>query len=105
MDKLATTRDELFKIFKNRNLSTSEINAKRDAITKNRLNRVESAVARPAVIRPSVMPPMSDILKPRFVINSLDKQNNLDRTQGVGDYKPIPSATFNGAVLGKVTPR
>lgn len=52
----------------------------------------------PAVQGPSI----SDLLKPKFYINSLDKQNNLDRTQSIGDYKPIPAATFNGAVLGKV---
>jgi len=58
----------------------------------------------PAVM-PSIVPLMSDIHKPKFVINSLDKQNNLDRTQSIGDYKPIPSATFNGELLGKVNPR
>lgn len=54
----------------------------------------------PSILKPAVV--RDDIFKPRFIINSLDKQNNLDRTQGVGDYKPIPSATFNGAVLGRV---
>jgi hypothetical protein len=48
-------------------------------------------------------PQMSDIQKPQYVINSLDKQNNdpmkgnlLDAFRGATDYKPIPSATFSG---------
>jgi hypothetical protein len=48
---------------------------------------------------------MPDWMKPRFRINSLDKQNNdplktgsIDSFRGNTDVKPIPSATFSGSV-------
>jgi hypothetical protein len=48
---------------------------------------------------------MPDWMKPRFRINSLDKQNNdplktgsIDSFKGNTDVKPIPSATFSGSV-------
>jgi len=50
-------------------------------------------------------PEIPDNLKPKFVINSLDKQNNdpmkgnlLDTFKGATDIKPMPSTTFSGQI-------
>jgi hypothetical protein len=74
-----------------------------DRFVENQARRIMPVAQR--ILKPAVEGSagnIPDILKPRFVINSLDKQNNLDRTQSIGDYKPIPAGTFNGAVLGRV---
>jgi hypothetical protein len=67
--------------------------------------RMNQPFRRPVDVQQTPISNMPDWMKPRFRINSLDRQNNdplktgsLDSFKGNTDVKPIPSATFSGSV-------